>query len=64
MTYPNKREVQFQFFVHLFGRIRRHSVRNAYFHRRNSAMNMLWKNRGFDLNVISKQMDTQRMSLN
>ena len=24
-------------------------------------MNMLGKNRGFDLNVISKQVDTQRM---
>ena len=38
-------------------------IRNAYFHRRNSAMNMLGKNRGFDLNVISKQVDTQKMSL-
>ena len=73
---PNEREVQFRFLVHLFGRIGRHSVfssfncnlfsifdiRNAYFHRRNSAMNMLGKNRGFDLNAISKQVDTQRMS--
>ena len=25
-------------------------------------MNMLGKNRGFDLNVISKQVDAQRMS--
>ena len=76
--YPNEREMQFPFCVHLFGHIRRHSVfssfnfnllsiiqfyiRNACFHRKNSTMNMLGKNRGFDLNVISKQVDTQRMS--
>ena len=76
---PNEREVRLKFCVHLFGRIRRHSVffiiqlelvfnhpifdiRNACFHRRNSDMNLLGKNRGLDLNVISKQVDTQRMS--
>ena len=27
---PNEREVQFKFFVHLFGRIRRHSVFSSF----------------------------------
>ena len=74
---PNEREVQFKFCVHLFVHMRRHSVfssfncnlfsiiqffvGNACFHRRKSAMNMLGRNRGFSLNVISKQVDTQRM---
>ena len=35
---------------------------NACFHRKNSAMNMLGKNRRFDLNVISKQVDTLKIS--
>ena len=30
MTCPNKREVQFKFCVHLFGRIRRHSVFSSF----------------------------------
>ena len=29
-------------------------IKNSCFYRRNNAMNMLGKNRGFDLNVISK----------
>ena len=33
-------------------------IRNACFHGSNSAMNMLVKNRGYDLDVISKQLDT------
>ena len=37
-------------------------IRNAYFHRRNSVMNMLGKNTGFYLSVIIKQVDTQRIS--
>ena len=73
---PNEREEYFKFCVHLFGRMIRLSVyssfnyylisivyiRNACFHRRNNAMNMFGNNRGLDLNVISKQVDTQRMS--
>ena len=68
---PNEREVQFKFGVYLFGRIRRHSVFLLFncslfsiihfLYIRNSAMNMLGKNRRFDLNVISQQVDTQRM---
>ena len=71
----NERDVQFKLYVHLFGRIRRHSVfssfnnllsifyiTNACFLRRNRPMNMLGKNKRFDLNVISKQVNAQRMS--
>ena len=39
-------------------------IRNACFRRRNNAMNMLGKNRGFDLNAISKQVDSKRMLFN
>ena len=73
--YPNEREVQFKFCVHLFGCINwmhlfgcivfNHPIffiRNACFHRRNRAVNMLGKNRGFDLNVIRQQVDAQRMT--
>ena len=37
-------------------------IRNPCFHGRNSAMNILGKNRGYDLSVIRKQVDTHRMS--
>ena len=74
----NERKVQFKFFVHLFGRIRRHSIFSS-FNRYlfsiiqffTSEMHIsteekryihVGKNRCFDLNVISKQVDIQRMS--
>ena len=72
---PNEREIRLKFCAHLCGRIRRHSIfhrttvtyiqsSNACFNRKNSAMNMLRENMCLDLNVISKQVDTQRMFLN
>ena len=75
---PNERDAQFKFCVHLFGRVRRPFVFSSYnrklfsniqfftsemcYNRRKSAMNMMGKNRGFDLNFISKQVENQRMS--
>ena len=38
-------------------------IGNACFYRKNSTTNMLGKNIGFDLNVIGKQVDTKRMSV-
>ena len=71
---PSERKVLLKFYVHLFGHIRRQTVLSSFncnlfsiikffistmhVSTRNRAMNMLGKNRGFDLNVISKQVDT------
>ena len=38
------------------------NMKHACFHRSNSAMNMLGKNKSFDLNGINKQMHTLKMS--